>query len=749
MKGFRKNSLSLAISTLCLGVLPLNAALAQDEADEDGALGLEEVIVTASRREESLQDTPLAVTAIVPGDLAESGLVRLREVIEYSPGVHYAGGGLPSGNTVTMRGVAQLGRISTVGIYLDEIPLGSSTSFAAGPSLQFDGVQGDIQRIETIRGPQGTLYGSSAMGGVLRYITKDPSENDFEANFSGEYMDVAHGSSSNNLTGRVGIPIVDDRLGFSVAAYREDWGGFIDRIAASPTGAATDVDAYERTGVISKLNANVTDRFSASLQFVDTHIESTGANTVAVAGPPYELVNGPYNTDEGANTLQDDFTIAGLTLKYDFDGAQLVSSTSWQDRSNTNSADLVATFGGLIDLLEGNTPGTTTAAYFTGELATERFVQELRLDSTTDGPMEWTVGAYYSTEDSGNIQTLQGGPTGFLALDVDLASGLDEVATFGNLTYFLSDQFDIGAGVRVAWIDSSVSLTDGPGLIVANLPETTSSDTVDTYSFTARYRPNDDLSLYGRIASGYRPENANLPLLDVNGNNAAPPIIETDTLWSYEVGAKGVTAGGQLGYDVAVYYIAWDDPQVVTFVNGASTGGNANSDVTAYGFEASATWVPVSGLSITPAISYTHSTLDDDETAAFGALAGEELPLLPEFTASVRATYDFTVASKYDAFVVGGLRYVGERNTGFQGGTADDGTVVTPLIVNFDLESYLVADLGIGMRFGNVTTTLFGNNLFDEYGFTGGSARPTVGGVRATANVLQPRTIGIRVAYDY
>tara|TARA_E500000305_G_C4029789_1_gene244319 strand:+ start:21291 stop:23528 length:2238 start_codon:yes stop_codon:yes gene_type:complete len=745
MKAFNKHTMAAAIAA-CAGALAVKPALAQQDAGNLAAI--EEVVVTASRREQSLQDTALAVTATNPEQLANSGLVRMREVIEYSPGVHFSGGGVPTGNTVTMRGVAQLGRISTVGMYLDDIPLGSSTSFAAGPTLQFDGVQGDIQRIETIRGPQGTLYGSSAMGGVMRYITKDPSESNFEASFSGELSNVAHGDTSNAINGRVAIPIIEDRLGLSLAAYREDWGGFIDRIPESPSGAGSNVDAYERSGVYAKLNARPTDRLFGSLLLVDSRTESDGSNLVALDGPPYQLANGRYHSDAGENMLEDDFTIAGLTLKYDFDGAQLVSSTSWQDRSNSNASDLVADFGGLIDLLEGNTPGTTTSALFTGEIATERFVQELRLDSSGSEELEWNVGVFYSSEDSSNIQHLLGKPTNFLALDVDLASGLDELAGFGNVTYYLSDNFDIGAGVRVARIESTVGLTDGPQLIVANLPESTSLDNVQTYSFTARYRPSDDLSLYARAASGYRPENANLPLLDANGNNAAPPTIETDTLWSYELGAKGIAAGGLLGYDVALYYIAWDDPQVLAYVNGAQTGGNANTSVTAYGFEASATLAPTDRLSITGALSYTHSTLDSDETAAFGALEGEELPMLPEYTASLRANYDFTVAS-YDAFLTGGVRYVGERNTGFEGGRGSNGTIITPLVVNFPVDSYTVADLGIGVRAGGFTTTLFANNLFDEYGFTGGSARPGVGSVRATANVLQPRTFGVRLAYEY
>jgi iron complex outermembrane receptor protein len=746
MRGTAKWLAGVSALALATGVAQ---AQDTDNAAEDTAQQGDVIVVTASRREESLQDTALSVTAINPDEMALNGLTRLREVVEFAPGVHYSGGAAPVGSTITMRGVAQTGRASTVGIYVDDVPIGSSNSFASGPSLHFDGVQGDVERVELVRGPQGTLYGSSSMGGVVRYITRDPSTHGFEGNVQADLSSTEEGGFNQNYSGRIAMPLVEDRIGLSIAGYYEDFGGFIDRIAASPTGAADDVDAYEREGISVRLVANPTERIRTSLMFLQSGAKSTGGNVVALSGPPFALVNGPFSTDEGEAALDDDFSLYAATFSYDFDWGTLISSTSYQERSNSNAQDLVATFGTLVDLLSGNPFGTTTSAPFTGLTRTERYVQEIRLESNSDGPIEWTVGGIYSDEDSSNIQTLLGQPINFLALDVDLGSELVEYAAFGNLTYYLNPDFDVTFGARLAGIESSVSLVDGPQLIVANLPETTSDDTVDTYSFTARYRPNDDLSLYGRIASGYRPQNANLPLLDAQGNNVAPAIIATDTLWSYEVGAKGNSFGGDIQYDVALWYIDWKDLQAVTYVNGATTGGNANSDVTAYGFEGSLTWRPTDGFSVIGGLAYSNSTLDDDETAAFGALAGENLRLLPEWSGSIQANYDFAISPGVLGFVSGAVRYVGARDTGYEGGVADDGTVITPLIANFTLDDYVVANVSGGISRGPVTATLYVNNLFDEYAFTGGSARPVVGYTRATANVLQPRTIGAVLSVDF
>ncbi len=736
----------LALSVAGTGVVSLTgagAAMAREAATRDV------ITVTASRRSQSLQDTPLAVTAINPDELETSGLTKLREIIEYTPGVNFSGGASPVANTITMRGVAQSGRATTVGVYIDDVPIGSSNSFAAGPSIQFDAVQGDVERIELIKGPQGTLYGSSSMGGVVRYITKDPSTGAFEGSFKTDLSTTKQGGFNQKYSGRLAAPVIEDKLGVSVSGYYDDFGGFIDRTAGSPTGAAENVDAYEAFGIYAKVVANPTENISSTFLFAHTDLDSTGANSVALQGPPFVLADGPYLTDEGMNDLKDNFTIYAGTLNFDLGFANLISSTSFQDRKNSNAADLVATFGSLVELLSGSAAGTVTSAPFTGLIKTKRFVQEVRLTSAENEKLEWTIGGIFSDEDSGNVQTLEGQPIDFVALDVDLGSGLKEYAGFGNLTYYFTPNFDVTAGVRVAKIESSVALTDGPGLIVANIPVTTSDDVVDTYSFTARYRPSENMSLYARVASGYRPENANLPLLDAMGNNSAPAIIATDTLWSYEVGAKGSLAESVLSYDFAGWYIKWKDLQAVTFVNAATTGGNTNSDVTAYGLEGSLTARPTEGFSVITNFAYTHSTLDDDETAAFGALAGENLQLLPKWTASIRGAYDFPITPELDGFVNAGLRYIGERDTGFEGGVGADGSTITPLIANFTLDSYVVANMSAGIRKGPVTASVYVNNLFDEYAFTGGTARPIVGGVRAMANVLQPRTIGAVIKVDF
>ena len=467
-------------------------------------------------------------------------------------------------------------------------------------------------------------------------------------------------------------------------------------------------------------------------------------------GPPFELAYGKYETDTAYSDDDSEFKVGAATLNYTFDFAELISTTSYQERLVTSTTDLVADFGPLIGLF---CQCTVDNAPFTGAFSTDRFVQELRLVSNeaerAAGNVEWSVGAVYSKEESGNGQRLEGLPSNFLLLDVNVPSELKEMAGFGNLTYFLTPKFDLTAGVRVAQIDATVAVDDGPEILLTDTPPTVVDDTIDTYSFSARYRASDDLSLYARIASGYRPAAANLPLRDAQGNNVAPVIIETDTLWSYEVGAKGAAAGGLFSYDLTAWYLNWSNLQARIYVNGAQTGGNANSDVTAYGVEGALAFSPTDDFSLSTSIAYTSSTLDDDETASFGAVAGESMPGVPEWTFALRASKNFELGAESDLTLGAGVRYQGEMNTGFEGGQASDGSTITPLIRNFDIDAWWQTDVSVAFKHRNFGATLYASNLFDEYGFSGGSARPAVGFIRATANVIQPRTYGAILTYDF
>lgn len=734
---------TLAAATACL--LPLSGAWSQQTE------ALEEVIVTASRRAEALKDVPVSITAVDPAQFAAGGLTTLEDVVNYTPGVNFQEGGSPGRQTISMRGVSQELGTPVVGMYLDDIPLGSGTQWGQASLQMPDLVKINLERIEIIKGPQGTLYGASSMGGVVRYITKDPSVGDLSADVSVDLSSTQEGGFNHLASAALNIPLSKDRIGISLSGFDERNEGFIDRSTLSVDGARKNTDAADSFGGIAKLVAHLSERFTGTLTYAHHETQYQGLNSVNL-GPAPQLrpVAGPYASLQGAQDSSTALQILGATLSYDFDWATLLSSSSYQEVEFETSSEQIINFGPVFEFVLGFPPGAVTSVPDVQTVKSHRFVQELRLTSPSTKSFEWILGAYYSDERSTQREDITGQPVNFTLLDYVLPADGKETAIFGDATHYFTPDFDITAGIRVARVETGTQLTnDGLQAFLPSLERTTSDDTIETYLLALRYRLSPEHSLYARVASGYRPASANLVFRDGAGNPAGEPFIGTDTLWSYELGAKGNVGEGAVSYDVAAWYQKWKDPQAQVFVSGFNTGGNANSDVTAYGVEGTLALRPVRNWLLTAAAAYTNSEIDDDETAAFGALAGENMHFIPQWAASFNTEYSFQVAGKWDAFVGAGLRYIGERDTGFEGGTGRNGATITPIIPNIPLDDYLVTDARAGITVGKVTTSLYVNNAFDEYGYTNGLARPVPGGSVNSATVLRPRTVGVVVTAKF
>ena len=281
----------------------------EDATDDSDTTSFDEIIVTASRRSVSLQDTALSVTAVAPEDFAVGGLVSLRDIIEYTPGVVFTGGSTPIGNTVSMRGISSTVASPTVGIYIDDAPIGSRNPFSKGAELALDAMESNIERVEVIKGPQGTLYGSSSIGGVIRYITKDPSKGEFSGSAKVDLSATKEGGFNQTYSGGLSGPIVQDKVGVSVSGYYKDVTGFIDRDASSATGAAENVNGFETYGITAKLTANPSDELSLSFAYLHTKSEFTGSNVITLDGPPYVPAQGRYASEEGASVRFGTFSL--------------------------------------------------------------------------------------------------------------------------------------------------------------------------------------------------------------------------------------------------------------------------------------------------------------------------------------------------------------------------------------------------------------------------------------------------------
>jgi outer membrane receptor protein involved in Fe transport len=715
-----------SVASATWGLIALTGASAASAADQ---VEVEEVIVTATRRAQEVQDVPASVAVVDPQAFAAGGLTALSGVLKYIPGVNFNDDGAPGQGSITMRGVANIFSTPSVGIYLDDIPYGSVTAFAEGANFALDSLLGNVERIEVIKGPQGTLFGAASMGGSLRYITKEPSLTDFSGRFSTDLSNTSQGGFNQLYKAGVDVPLVSDKLSLGVSGFYQDNDGFIDQA----TRPEEDINDAELKGGQATLLFKPTDAFKVKLNYMDQRFEFSEQNSV-----PFDITNGEplfgrykQSTAPGGQPTEIEFKLSAATFEYQADWATATLASSYQEFSQVAVLDLTRFFGPLVDQQTGDPPGTNTVP-LDQIISTDRWAHEFRLTSANNEQLEWLVGLYYTKEESSNFQKAIGQPSGFNLVTQQFPSDYKEKAVFGNVTYYFTPQLDATVGARFSSNDMSVLFTGTGFLAGPALPRQTVSDDVQTYLFNMRYRPSDDLSLYVRVADGYRPASANLPLIDPNtGDVVSLPFVRADSLWSYEVGAKGKLADGAVGYDVAVYRIKWKDMQVFQSLGGVNVGANADSDVTANGVEATLTLQPTSTLNLVATAAYSRSELDDDDPPLGGA-SGEQLPGIPEWTFSLSGDYDFMLGS-LDAFVGGGVAYQDSRKTSFNGRGA-----IAPANTNFDIDDYVTADLRTGVKFGRYKLSLYATNLFDEYGFQ----RATTVGTQGNATILRPRTIG-------
>lgn len=748
MKATHRDHFKLAALTCAIaaGLGLSQTGFAQDAAASDDAeldALLEEVIVTASRREESLQDVAIAVTVIDTQEYADAGFVGMDEILPFVPGVSVVEAGTPYGNFVYMRGINAV-LAAGVTSYVDEIPFGSSTVYTTGAPL--DGTLLDLGTMDVLKGPQGTLYGASAIGGILKFNTRKPSLEEWTGSASANLSDTNGGGFNQLYRVNLNGPLIKDTLGMSLTAFSEDSSGYVDNVALG----IEDWDDYEYYGGSGSLLWAVTDKLEVTVQGMYQNATLEGTSTIQAnhaddmlqpgigAGEPWF---GEYETGVAAiNPSEYEAQLLGLTIRYDLGFAELVSITSTQELSFGQDADLTVPFAAYADLFfPQNAPHTS--AVLEAELGFDKFTQELRLTSESNGKFEWIAGAFYVDEDGFNVQDLIVTPAEDLFY-ANFPSHYEELSLFGTATWYFTPDFDASFGLRWTDYSSDVELV-ARGPLVAPLPYSEIGDDVTNYLFNVRYRPSDNTSLYGRVASGYRAGGANFLLLDTSGNPVTAPFYRPDDLVSYEVGVKGGTADGRFQYDVAAFYIDWQDYQIRVTRAGLGVAANAEK-ASSQGIEATVSYALTEALTATASGAWVNAEMGADEPD-LGAPKGEQLPLTPEWQASLGLNYDFEIA-QLPARVGGTYRYKGEMPVGFGGYTDANGTYFPPSLPRVELDSYSLVDLNAGITVGAFDFSLYVTNLFDEWAWTHFAPSSTAA---STGTPTRPRTIGGVVRWNF
>ncbi len=672
---------------------------------------ISEVIVTATRRSESIQNVPSEVTALTGGNLEKLNARGLEEFSGFVPGLSIQQTN-PGVTLISIRGVTTGTQASNaVGLYLDDVPLGSSSSFAGGyEALSVETF--DLSRVEVLNGPQGTLYGANSLGGAVKYVTAAPNLTDYHGALEVEGTATNHGGSNDGVRGMLNVPLVQDRIALRLDGYQQYDSGYVQ----DPTHDRGDQGAGHTLGFRASLLAQITPKLDVRINAFDQHVRVDGLNLVERDNVSHQPTTGIY--DQNFPTEQNAFNeirLISADINYDFGFAKLSSITSAQQSDIKSTADISLLYGAVLGAALG--PAAVTPYDNPTDLFTKKVTQEVRLTSRANHTFEWTAGVYYTSEDSQSFTSIRNtdDPNGYILgafpiFTATIPTHYEEISGFGDGTYFITPRLDLTFGIRYSHDDqnftqSSIGLFNNPAApFTPSVTPNKSSEDVVTYLINPRYRINDNAQVYFRAASGFRPGGPNYVLSAGTGG----PSFNSDSLWTYELGAKLAFMQRKLTLDGAIYDSEWSNIQLQAVENGVTQIENAG-DARIRGADLDATYqTPFRGLSFFGQFTYTDAFLTTTAPALGIDYKGARLPVTPKYDFAIGETYNFKIWGNRDARFTLSDRYTGSRTSGYAG---------SPISPVYNLNAYhqVDADLTVTLR-ENLDLSIYARNLLDQKG---------------------------------
>jgi iron complex outermembrane recepter protein len=688
-----------------------DATTPDDDAPDES---LEEIVVTAQKRQERLIDTPQSVSVLSADTLAKMGATQFRDFANTVPGLSFTTAG--AGNTqVSLRGVTigqDLG--ATVGIYVDETPYGSSQVFAFGPYLALDVGLFDIERIEVLRGPQGTLYGASTMGGLIKYVSKRPDTGQFSGSVRAGVSGTERGNVNYDVAAVVNIPLAADKAALRASAFESHDGGYITNVASGRDGVNRSDIYGGRLDLLLTPTDQLDVRLTGFAQNITREGEATADYTFAGTKPfgslnQNRLINEPFDQR---------FRLLSGTVVYDFSETSVTSISTYQTARTALTWDLSGLFAVPLGLGAVGNPNWSKV---------DKFSQEVRLASSAGRTIEWAIGGFYTREKSElatefALRDVAGAPVVNNLFVYRAPTTFEEQAVFGDLTWRLTDKLDVTGGIRYARNDQEFTQF-GSGAFGFNLPTREFDEDVFTYLGNVRYHLSDRATAYVRYATGYRPGGPNIAT-----TATAAPTFESDGLKSYEAGIKAETDNRRFAIDLSGYYIDWNNIQMSVNIGGFTSYLNAPGGASIRGGELTLSSRPVRDLTLTGAFAWQDAHLEEADPNLDGA-EGERLPNVARFTGTLDADYVLS-GGTLQPTLGATLRHVGDRRSSFDASTS---------FPQYRLPAYTTADLRAGLTFGRVDAQLYVHNLSDERG----QLSLFFAQFGARVAILQPRTVGV------
>jgi iron complex outermembrane recepter protein len=760
----------------CVSVLAgmlADVAIAQQSRSDMGQL--EEIIVTAEKRESTIETTPISLTAVSGADILNRGITDLASLMQSVPGVSIRTSG-PGMTEFEMRGVASNGGNSpTVGFYFDETPLTAPAATNEGKIVISPDLY-DLNRVEVLRGPQGTLYGSGSMGGTIRVIPNAPNPDAFEASAEVKFADTDHGGFDHGENAMINLPFWGGLAALRIVGSYSSDAGWIDRVVIAPGKfplptntvrgnvlAAPIATEYHNVNDVEK----TTVRVSAVFKPIDglTITPSYFYEKLRAGGLPYiDSVPGTdahYQPFDIAESYRDEFHLTALSVKYRTDVFEISSASAYwsrhepliQDASESWTTGLGPAF------VSGYGPGNggIGAAYADEDNQSHQTTEELRIASVGDTRLKWLAGYFYSDFQSGwdIIFPSQTGAAVFGSNNLFSYYSPFKIlqqSEFGELTYNITEPFAVTVGARRYHYDAPVGLNQY-GALTATVVTTTSENAQGvTPKVSLSYQFDKDLLVYATAAKGFRPGGGTGPvptsgplsceaqLMVEYGSKGfvnGPISFTSDSVWSYELGEKWRSSDNRFSVNASAYFESWVGVQQVNALSSCGYVYTANvGDAHVYGGEIEARAIVVRDLEVSANVTYSHAALVSSTLIDAGFNPGTPIQQVPKWSASASLAYHHNLTEDVALTARAESTYVGSRT---------DATFATNTLPSYDL-----TNIRGGFEGERWSAVLFVNNVADKRALLNNITQDAVN--LSTFNrvaVSQPRTTGIDLNYKF
>lgn len=752
-------SLCASTATMLVCLLPpsIPKATAADAGAEDtGALAA--IIVTAERRAESIQTVPLSVTAISADTMSKFDIVQFDDYAHMVPNLSFGTGntfGITNGREITIRGISGS---NTTNYYLNDTPL----------PISIDPRATNLERVEVLRGPQGTLFGSSAMGGTVRLITRQPDLNNAYGSADLQAYDIHDGGVGYMVSASYNLPIMANQLALQLSGYSTYSPGVFTGQYGTATTPGLTVPASQPLQTVTHLGNDVEEGETLSLTYRPAGLdaltitptimhqdESSNGFALADYSPDNLTQVRPLNNRE---STEDDWTFAGLTFKYAAGFGTFFESSTYFHRYSRDVEDgseliSIGGYGGPPD--PTCTPNVYCASPSPNWIITNQFNEEVRFESSFNGPVQLIAGAFYNKVRQYIVseEVLPYDGDGNPAFTENIPRVNEESAGFASLTYAVTHAIELSAGIRQAhleysniyiatgWINGGV----GCGPDCGSYSPANHAENTTTPRFTAKYKFDDSDMIYLNAAKGYRigGENSALPSICAAEWPPGTTQYKSDSLWSYELGSKNTWMDGKVNTRLAAYRIDWNQlQQSILLACSFHVTENVGSAVSK-GAELEVDGMPFSGLYMNLGLGYEDAAITDSPVGS-PLPVGSALNGVPRWTGSLLADYSFPT-SFGKGFVRGQYSYTGSSIS-----NNNPVSVFDPTPAGRERGSYSLTNLFVGGKREAWEASLFVKNLFDVRGNLGDeqSEISELPG-RPRWQITQPRTIGIDVKRSF